>query len=242
MPTAQPNAAATPDGSGLPLPYGCWLSGSVSHSDYVRYSVVGEYHGWADAHGQTIYSNGMSSSISFSYKFAGGVWGFGASVTLAKSSGYEINTGERGDHEAHQVEIPIKYRYEKVKYYCNAPKRGGARYAYVVRPLGFSPGGIALFRYGASAKAKDGYTQYAKAVDHGRSYWTIVPQGGYYGVVAGQSITYTLGFSIYGAGVEISTTFNHNHQQRIHAGHARFPHDIFTNHGRFPKVGVFYSY
>ncbi|MEU2771442.1 hypothetical protein ABZ646_00605 [Streptomyces sp. NPDC007162] len=204
----------------------------------IQYTTVGEAHAYWDAKASFDYSSTMSSQIGIATSANGKNWSITGSASETKTTGHSTGYSGKGPYFARQWRVPINYAYVRIKLTClHSP----TSYSYEIRPLGYKvPSGGAVGEYGKDVRKYDGSHGYTSAPDSRRG---LVRPGTYFSLSSGRSMTYTVGATVFGIGINSQTIYNGTHTQKIEAGNKSEDHAIWGAKGTlYGKPGAFYSY
>jgi hypothetical protein len=204
----------------------------------IQYTTVGEAHAYWDAQASFDYTSTMSSQIGVAVSTDGKGWTISGSVSETKSTGHSTGYSNKGPYFARQWRVPVNYGYYRIKVVClHSP----TRYSYEIRALGYKqPPNGAMAEYGKDVRKYDGSHGYVNAPGSRRG---EVKPGTYFSLSSGRSMTYTVGATVFGVGINSQTMYNGTHIQKIQAGNKPEYHAIWGAKGTlYGKPGTFYSY
>lgn len=188
----------------------------------ISYTTVGETHAYAHASAAFAYHSSMSSYVSAVANFGDGPVVLSGGSMLDQHGGVGVGIAAHPAPFAYQYKVPV--RYNRVRYGSHCV-HGGNSYWTAVEAIGYSvPAGGKTSELGRDVISADGRVNWAKApVKHK----AVVPSGSLLTIDYQKTLTYTGAASVFGLGIQATTSYDNGHSQTYIADGSRYVHNVW---------------
>jgi hypothetical protein len=212
-----------------------------SHS----YTAVGEWHAYWDSSGGVSYTRGATSNIGSYVSMSLGPFTFNGYDQYSTSNSLTMGLPSNGAYNSHEMVISLAYQMARYVMYKIPGNVVCAKWRQIDETGLYDPGhGWFLWKAGKNVINLDGKTRYRQERRQHPRYIDGIKSGAGFTLSHGTGLTYSVGASVFGIGIQAQTNHSTMVAQGYTAGksHSR-THYVWGNDGNLAaNPEVEYSY